>query len=223
DVPGGLRYAAPEQLSGEELDRRADVFAMGVMLWESISLRKFASNQTRERQVVERRLSGAEPRIAQVSPQVPTQLAWICDKALNVDRRQRFQTAQEFREALDEYMSRSGAPCRPNTVGQLVAKKFDAEHMAVARLTAREIRLRDEPRTAVGVRRTRPADDDGDMTVIYEAPLVEQSRVVSGRPSSARTKSGPALRFAPPRSWLAFGALLVVACATWLVAAFGWG
>lgn len=219
DVPGGLRYAAPEQLTGEELDLRADVFAMGVMLWESISLRKFASNYARERQVVERRLRGEEPRIAQVTPQISTQLARICDKALSVDRKQRFQSAEEFREALDEYMARSGAPCRPSTLGQLVSKKFEAERLAVARLVARETRLRDEPRTAVGVRRARPADDDGDVTVIYEGPLVEESRVVTGRPSPASINGNARLGTALARPWLwalLLGALLAaLACAAW--------
>lgn len=197
DIPGRLRYVAPEQLLDEEPDRRADVFALGVMLWESISLRKFASNTVQERATIERRLTGAEPRIAQVSPQVPDALAQICDKAMRVDRKQRFQTAREFQEALDEYMSASGTIASPRTVGQLVGKKFERERTDVERLIAREMPSNDEPNTSVEMRRPRRPfvdlhndDDDGEATVIRDAsPLIEESRVAPWRPTPALAES----------------------------------
>lgn len=223
DLPGRLRYLAPEQLLDEEPDRRADVFALGVMLWESISLRKFASNTVQERATIERRLTGAEPRIVQVSPQVPPLLAHICDKALRVDRKQRFQTAREFQEALDEYMSSSGAVASPRTVGQLVAKKFERERTDVERVIARETRFRDEPHTAVEARRPRrhlPEDDDGEATVVLDSSLlIEQSRITLGQAPSA---PGPAAttRFAsraPHGLRSALTALIVVlALAFWI-------
>jgi hypothetical protein len=195
DIPGRLRYLAPEQVRDEELDRRADIFAVGVMLWESISLRKFASNATQERTAIERRVTGAEPRIAQVSPQVPAALARICDKAMHVDRKERFQTAREFQEALDEYMTSSGAPYKASSLGQLVAKKFEAERTAVHRLIARELREREEPNTAVEIRRPRPDDDDGETTVICDATqLIEESRVTRGKLTAVPPESKHATR-----------------------------
>lgn len=233
DMPGRLRYVAPEQLLDEDPDRRADVFALGVMLWESISLRKFASNTVHERATIERRLTGAEPRIEQVSPQVPTALAHICDKAMRVDRKQRFQTAREFQEALDEYMSASGTIASPRTVGQLVAKKFERERTDVERLVARETHFAEEPSTAVGVRRPRRSvldayngkdDDDGEATVIRDASqLIEESRVAPWRPASApapaanqttaaaQTRRGPNRGLVPIMTALTVAALLAFA------------
>lgn len=223
DMPGRLRYLAPEQVRGEELDRRADVFALGVMLWESISLRKFASNTTQERTAIERRLTGSEPRIALVSPQVPTALARICDKAMHVERKERFQTAREFQEALDEYMTSSGAACKMSSVGQLVAKKFETERSAVERLVTRELREQEEPRTAVEVRHPRPDDDDGETTVIYDATqLIEESRVTrGGRHEALRPETTPSTKRRLGRArwlWPVLGVTLLAALtlALWL-------
>jgi serine/threonine protein kinase len=178
DIPSRLRYLAPEQLLEQEVDRRADVFSVGIMLWESISLRKFTSSSIRERDVIQRRLSGAEPRIAQVSPQVPLPLARLCDKAMSVERKQRFASAREFQEALDEYMSSSGAPCKVTSLGQLVAKKFEGERSEVNRLINRGRRGGMEISTAVAMRLPRPLDDDGEPTIVRDATsLLEHSHV----------------------------------------------
>lgn len=182
DIPGRLRYLAPEQLRDDDIDRRADVFSVGVMLWESISLRKFASSSLRERDVIQRRLTGAEPRIAQVNPQVPLPLAQLCDKAMSVQRKQRFATAREFQEALDEYMSSSGAPCKVTSLGQLVAKKFEVERADVDRVISREKGSRVELGSAVAARMPRPSDDDGEPTIVRDTAFVtEHSRITRGR------------------------------------------
>ncbi len=211
DVLGRLRYLAPEQLLEQEVDRRADVFSMGVMLWESISLRKFTSSSIRERDVIQRRLTGAEPRIDQVSPQVPLQLARLCDKAMNIDRKQRFSSAREFQEALDEYMSSSGTKCKVTSVGHLVAKKFEAERAEVNRLINRGRRGGVEIGTAVAMRLPRPTDDDGEPTIVRDVTgLLEHSRITRG-PITVLVPVHPQWRWLKPRVAL----LLVLVVVSW--------
>jgi serine/threonine protein kinase len=181
DVPGRLRYLAPEQLLENDVDVRADIFSMGVMLWESISLRRFASNSTSERVAYQRRLSGGEPRIAQVFPQVPPRLARICDKAMSLDRRDRFQSARAFQEALSDYMDSSGAPCKVTVLGYLVATKFESERAEVKRLMENVTRARSELRTQVDVRRAPPPPlDDGEPTIVRDIAS-EQSRITRSK------------------------------------------
>jgi hypothetical protein len=208
DIPGRLRYLAPEQLLEQDVDRRADVFSVGVMLWESISLRKFTSSSIRERDVIQRRLTGAEPRIAQVNPQVPLPLARLCDKAMSVDRKQRFASAREFQEALDEYMSSSGAPCKVTSLGQLVAKKFEGERSEVNRLINRGRRGGVEISTAVAMRVPGPLDDDGEPTIVRDSTgLLEHSHITRG-PITVLASSHGQWRWLTPRAALLL--LLVV-------------
>lgn len=207
DIPGRLRYLAPEQLLDNDVDLRADIFSMGVMLWESISLRRFASNSTSERVALERRLSGGEPRIAQVFPLVPPRLARICDKAMSLDRRDRFQSAKAFQEALSDYMESSGAPCKVAALGYLVATKFEAERAEVQRLVEGVRRARSELRTEVDIRRAPPLPDDGEPTLVRDIGG-EQSRI---------TRSTLEVALAPTPHWdwvawiLAFLAAILLA------------
>jgi serine/threonine protein kinase len=124
---GKLRYAAPEQLLGKGFDRRADIFSAGVMLWEAISLQKFTESGAMDQAALERRLTGAEPRVGQVVPQVPLALQAICDKALSLDPNDRFATADEFREELLQYIVTLGPAYTPRSISHLVTQKFEAE------------------------------------------------------------------------------------------------
>lgn len=178
---GKLRYAAPEQLIGENIDRRADIFSAGVMLWETITLRKFSSGSVQDHAAIERRLSGAEPRLAVSAPHVPRTLAAICDKALSVNPKDRFQTADDFREALVEYSAVYGSPYDASAISQLMGVKYAAERAQVHQLIHE--RLRDEE-FPVATNRLEPvpaANTDGIPTAVADlSELVESIRLADG-------------------------------------------
>jgi serine/threonine protein kinase len=121
---GKFAYAAPEQVRGEPVDQRSDLFAVGVMLWEAVANRRFAPGLP-TRLSLDRRLQGLEPRIRDVAPEIDPALAEISDRALAVDRRDRYATAHEFRTALQRYLLVSGeAPTE--SLGSLMCSKFAA-------------------------------------------------------------------------------------------------
>jgi serine/threonine protein kinase len=109
---GKLAYAAPERLLFKEVDARADVFSVGMMLWEATAGRRRSTgeNQGSTRAA---RLAGLETRIRDVRPDVPPELAEIIECATEVDPRARFRTAAELRERLKRYLA-----TRPRQVGQ---------------------------------------------------------------------------------------------------------
>lgn len=214
DAPGRLRYLAPEQLLDDDVDLRADIFSMGVMLWESTSLRRFASSSTSERVAFQRRLSGDEPRIAQVFPQVPPRLARICDKAMSLDRRDRFQSARAFQEALSDYMESSGAPCKVTALGYLVATKFEAERAEVQRLIQGVTRARSELSTQLAVRPAQPLIDDGEPTIVRDIGG-EQSRIT-------RSKLDVALSPASRWRWVLWGIASLAAILLAMLAGYVW-
>ncbi|MGE5786285.1 MAG: serine/threonine protein kinase [Myxococcales bacterium] len=102
-IKGKLGYAAPEQCLCGETDRRTDLFAVGVMLWEAIAGCKRPSGET-EASTYQARIQGTEMRIEQAAPNTPAPLVNICNRALARYPEKRFQTALEFRQAIERYL-----------------------------------------------------------------------------------------------------------------------
>jgi hypothetical protein len=109
---GKLAYAAPERLLFKEVDARADVFSVGMMLWEAAAGRRRNTGEP-QNSTREARLAGLETRLRDVRPDVPAELAEIIERATAVDPRARFRTAAELRERLTRFLA-----TRPRQVGQ---------------------------------------------------------------------------------------------------------
>ncbi len=109
-VKGKMSYLAPEQMTGEAVDRRADVFCLGIVLWEMLTGRKLFSRDNSEA-AVHAVLHDAPPSPSAFRPDVPPELDAIVLKALAKRPEDRFQTADELEDALDSYFTlRSGQP-----------------------------------------------------------------------------------------------------------------
>jgi serine/threonine-protein kinase len=127
---GKFSYAAPEQVLGNPVDARTDVFAVGVMLWEAIAGRPF-SDQMPNPAACRARALGLEPRITDVVPNVDPNLARICTRALSVNPEDRFASAKEFRAELQEFMQQAGVRVEASDIGQLMHEVFDAERRSL--------------------------------------------------------------------------------------------
>lgn len=91
-IKGKPAYMSPEQASGEGLDGRSDLFAVGVMLWEMLCGRMlFAGESTQE--TLARLLFAPIPNPRQLRPDVPPDLDRITMKLLSRDRNQRYANA----------------------------------------------------------------------------------------------------------------------------------
>src|SRR3954462_2672218 len=99
-MPGTAFYMSPEQVKGEELDPRSDLFSFGVVLYEmATGQRPFRGRNVvlTLHAVLNRR--PLAPR--QVNPRVPARLETIIGKALEKDRAKRYQSAKELRQDLE--------------------------------------------------------------------------------------------------------------------------
>ena len=99
-VKGKLSYMAPEQTANEPVDRRADVFTAGIVLWECLSGRRLFRGQS-DAEVLRNLLDSPIPRLRDVSPAYPQALDDVCNRALRRDPDERFDTAAEFAEELE--------------------------------------------------------------------------------------------------------------------------
>ncbi len=93
---GTIAYMSPEQAMGEELDRRTDLFSLGLVVYEMATGRQAFSGST-SAAVFDGILNRAPAPVLQVNPQLPPRLEQILEKALEKDRRLRYQTASDFR------------------------------------------------------------------------------------------------------------------------------
>ncbi|NUP10098.1 MAG: protein kinase [Polyangiaceae bacterium] len=98
-VRGKLEYMAPEQALCDTLDRRADVFAAGVILWELLSGRPYWDDAS-DVQILKRMTFGDLPKLGVVMPDVRPEVEALLSRALAVKPEDRFETARAFREAI---------------------------------------------------------------------------------------------------------------------------
>ena len=113
DVPGTLAYISPERLAGEESTAAADVWSVGVMLWESLSGRHpfWQASMLETARAIEQ---GA-PRLETLRPDLPKHLLALVDRALAVAPSRR-PTAAELAGALRGAFAARRAP-RPRGAG----------------------------------------------------------------------------------------------------------
>ena len=107
-LKGKLAYMAPEQARGGEVDRRADVFAMGIVLWECLAQRRLFKGEG-EADTLNRVLYEPIPQLTQANPDVAPGLARVVMKALERDADKRWPTASDLGDELEKAARDAGA------------------------------------------------------------------------------------------------------------------
>jgi serine/threonine protein kinase len=106
-LKGKVQYMAPEQVSGMDLDGRADQFALGVTLWEMVAGRKlFTGNNDID--VLRAVIQAPIPPLAGMRADVPPQLGNVVDKMLARDRDARYPTLAEAAADLKKFLDLAG-------------------------------------------------------------------------------------------------------------------
>jgi serine/threonine protein kinase len=100
-LKGKYAYMAPEQTEGEDVDHRIDIFATGIILHEVLTGRRLFKGAS-DVQTIERVRRCEVSRPSQLNPACPPALDAILLQALARDRKDRFQTAGEMADALEE-------------------------------------------------------------------------------------------------------------------------
>jgi serine/threonine protein kinase len=120
-IKGKISFMAPEQARTEDVDRRADVWAVGAVAYELIEGKPPCDAATD----VGRLASLVGPaRVPPVSDRVPPALAAVVNKALEKDRDARIATALEMKEAIEEALIESELETSPTEVAELFAPFF---------------------------------------------------------------------------------------------------
>lgn len=122
-LKGTIAYMSPEQLRGEVIDRRSDIFSLGVLLWESTTGKRLFKGTTTQ-ETITRVLRMTVPRPSTLRASYPLELEQVVMRALDRDAARRFDTAREFGEALGEFIARTGKRINPADLERLLKGLF---------------------------------------------------------------------------------------------------
>jgi serine/threonine-protein kinase len=131
-LKGKIAYMAQEQLNLTHIDRRADVYATGVVLWEALALKRLYAGEN-EAGIMARVLQGVPERPSSVTP-VPPTVEDIVMRALEYEPSKRFQTAKEMAQALEAAVPMASAPRVAEWVEQLAGGQLAVRRESVARI-----------------------------------------------------------------------------------------
>ena len=105
---GTFAYAAPEQLGGQAVDGRADIYALGCVLFEALTgMAPFTGDI---HSMITSHLTKPPPRLSQTRPGLPPAIDEVIDKAMAKEPDDRYQTGHEFAEAARRALLTSGLP-----------------------------------------------------------------------------------------------------------------
>ncbi|MFO7180251.1 MAG: serine/threonine-protein kinase [Pseudomonadota bacterium] len=154
-LKGKVAYMAPEQAQGgDDIDRRADVFSSGVVLWECLAARRLFKAEN-EMATLSRVLSEPVPPLSRVAPHVPAPIADVVMRALERDPAKRHPTCAAFADELDAAVRRCDRLATPREVGSYLESVL-GEETAVQREAVRLWLLRNEPEATQAPRSVPP-------------------------------------------------------------------
>ncbi|MEO8846542.1 MAG: serine/threonine-protein kinase [Kofleriaceae bacterium] len=189
---GKVPYMSPEQCRGEPLDRRTDVFSLGIVLWELVTGERLfgalgESDFEVFKQIAERDVPDPSTRRAETPPA----LARVIMTALARDRAARYPTIAALHDDLDA----AGVPATAREVGAYVAARFPERADAWRRGTL--VDAPPSPRVTAPLPVATPTRDvTGGETVDFDVPLTRRS------PNAASITRVPTpLPIAAPPAW----------------------
>lgn len=184
-IKGKNAYMSPEQILGLPLDRRSDVFALGAVMWELVTLRRlfhrdadFATFKAITEQPI--------PDVRQWCPSTPPAVAEVIAKALARDPADRFATCAAFASAFE---AAAGEAPRPAILAELLATSFVEEMAIKDRIVAEADQARTRPTFQAAAQaafaaefgNVRPARASGHDVPAMSAPDVVDLRGPSRR------------------------------------------
>jgi len=145
-LKGKASYMSPEQSRGQPVDRRSDVFALGILLFECCCMKRLFREDTEAGTLL--RVGAADvPRPRTIRPGIPAELERIIMRALAKNPDDRFESAGEMQQALEQMLVTRGEVVGPTQIETLMNELFH-DRKRIRDTQLREVSLR--PSTNVG-------------------------------------------------------------------------
>lgn len=125
-LKGKFGYMSPEQVEGQTVDSRTDIFALGIMAWEMLAnQRLFLANS--EINTLRKIRECEVPSLRKINPNIPTELDQIIQKALEKDKLERYQSAADLHRDLQGFLSRFDPDFSTQDLSSFVKNLFSEE------------------------------------------------------------------------------------------------
>lgn len=121
-IKGKFGYMSPEQAGAGEVDRRSDLFALGTVLYESLSLTRAFQADTPHETLV-RVIHGKVKSLRELRPSLPEVLYRVVERCMQVDPEARFESARELADELRRVIAELGG-CERRDLERLLAERY---------------------------------------------------------------------------------------------------
>src|SRR4051794_33693141 len=197
-IKGKYGYMSPEQCKGKTIDRRSDIFALGIVLYELATLRRaFKGNDDFE--TMKRIVAGDLVLPSTLVPGFPRELEAIILTALANDPGARFQNAQELIEALDAFTVRAKLTGSNTAMGRFMLQLFGTKKEPWIDNTAQTVDPLSE-QTTVTPSELDDYEDDNDETLVVSSKQDVQRALAYLSLSSASGPQAAPQQPAPPQA-----------------------
>src|SRR5688572_2345608 len=213
---GKAAYIAPEQVKGDGVDRRADIYSSGVLLWEMVTGRRLWQGLTQS-ETLKRVMAGEVPKPSSIDPRVPRELERIAMKALALHREERYGSASELGAELERFAEHLLPAVIGRDIGSVVSQAFTEDRGRIRQVI--EAQLARQPGSHSLLPELTFMVDTGRNSLPgehHDAPTAQESHGTSAT-LAAQGIVTPSAANARPRSWLGvsvLGALAVVGLAS---------
>lgn len=178
-IKGKFAYVAPEQLRNDPIDRRADVWGLGVCLWETLVLRRLFRRDN-EGATLSAVLFDDIEAPSDIRPWVPKSIDRIVLKALKRDPEERYASAGEMAQDLRDWAKSEGKKVSSSELGTWMKLLFEAEHA--------------EKTTLIQSTRAGGFDDELDVDVSIDAESGSASFSMHASDVAKIERSAPTVR-----------------------------
>jgi eukaryotic-like serine/threonine-protein kinase len=203
-IKGKLAYMAPEQAFGRPVDRRADLFSVGVILWEAITGRRMWKGSA-EGAIAHRLSTGDIPKITDFVPEAPVHLRAIAERALAPRIEHRYTNALAMKNDLDAYLGTLGQRPSARDFGALIAQAFGDDRARLVSLIERQMLALRESSSQVQQLADLPRVN---LPAVSMTPPHTPVSKTGALASSSTVRPIPAAGY--PIRWLVVGGVLLV-------------
>ncbi len=122
-LKGKVSYMSPEQCRSAEIDRRSDVYSLGVVLYELATTTRLFKG-TNDYLVMDQIVNGRVPPPRSRRPDLPNELSAVIMRAIAPDPERRFATADELRRAIDQVAEKLGLTASSSAIAAYMRQQF---------------------------------------------------------------------------------------------------
>jgi serine/threonine protein kinase len=122
-VKGKISYLSPEQCKGKRVDRRSDLFSLGICVWEMLTTERLYK-RTSDFENMNAIVTEPTPPPSSRRSDVPAEVDELVLRLLAKEPDERFQTADELVEGIEEVASRTGSVLSSSALGRFVRELF---------------------------------------------------------------------------------------------------